>query len=610
MSSLLGALALLAASAACYAAARRSLAACHEGSRAVAVALAMAFVAVIPAQACRALGQLGLGLPGGLALCAGAAAVIAIALGRRAPVTRVDGDANAPPLRPDRITTAALAALWAAVTVLSWRSDFFDESVHWQNALQIARGVVPPRVVFVPDAVYHSHWAVDGLMAALVGAGFTAPQAEDLVTSACFALFLTLAWQLGARVGGPRGGAVMAIGLPLVSSPLAWPLIPLGVLSLGSPYPPSWSELLQVPNPPLVNFFQHAQGLGMPLFLAALLIWAPLRRAPAKTAVGPSRVVGGVLVALLSLCNVVYFQALGLVLGASALFELARTRAVKPFLVDLAALLAALAGAVVLGGVLAEGPAVVLGSFFRDPPVLRALHHVVAFGLPLLLGGFFWRSFPPLSAGLAATAALLFAVPNVVVLRDHWDIVKLYDVAVLCAALLLFAGVAKRGGAALAIVPVTSALSVAWLVVNAGAPALGVPERHELVLRDDVEALRRAFTAHIPPRARVLTDDPGLGRETGFLTPGFVPVASTFDPYPVLHLDREAVLADAHARERAVRALRDDDLDLLRIDFVIATPSLVQGASADGRAALGDAARFELVESAGQAVLLRRVRQP
>ena len=78
----------------------------------------------------------------------------------------------------------------------------------------------------------------------------------------------------------------------------------------------------------------------------------------------------------------------------------------------------------------------------------------------------------------------------------------------------------------------------------------------------------------------------------------------------MLHLDREAVLADAHARERAVRALRDDDLDLLRIDFVIATPSLVQGASADGRAALGDAARFELVESAGQAVLLRRVRQP
>lgn len=605
-----GAIALLAASAASYTAARRALATCHEGSRAVAVALAMAFVAVVPAQACRVLGQLGLGLPGGLALAAGAAGVIAIALGRRVPLTHADGDADAPPLRLGRITAAALVALWAAVTVLSWRSDFYDETAHWSNALQIARGVVPPRVVFVPDAVYHYHWAVNALMAALVDAGLTAPQAEDLVTSGCFALFLTLCWQLGARLGGRRGGAVMAIGLPLVSSPLAWPLLPLGVLSLGSPYPVAWSELLQVPLPPLANFFQHSQGLAMPLFLATLLVWAPLRHPTTKHRAGPSRIVGGVLVALFSLVNIVYFQALGVVLGASALFDLVRTRAVKPFLVDMAVLLAAFAGAATLGGVLQGSPAAELGTFFPDPPAMRALHHVVVFGFPLVLGALFWRSFPPLSAGLGAAALLFFVVPNVVVLRDTWDIVKLYDVAVLCAGLLLFAGVAKRGGLTIPIVSATSAVSVAWLVVNACAPALGEPERHELVLRDDVEALRRAFTHHIPPRARVLTDDPSLGRETGFHTPGFAPVASTFDPFVVLQLDRESVLTDAHARERAIRDLRDQELDALRIDFVIATPSLMQGASAEGRDALGDQARFEVVESAGGAVLLRRVRQP
>ena len=502
-----------------------------------------------------------------------------------------------------------MAVVFLCMAIVTLRGNFFDEVFHWPAALTTARGIIPPAIPAFPDVVHPYHWGVDALYAELVIAGLPVQLAVDAITLLCAGLLLALAWVLGARfAGGTKGATVTALVLPFAGSALAWPLFQLGHLSLPSPYPDAWSGILSVPMPLIAVFFQHPQGLAMPLFIAVLLLFC-------RDITTPVRIVGTLLLALVSLANTVTFGALGLGLGGAALYRATRHRSLQMFAVDTGALLAALALALSLGGMLSSGASFAAGAFFQDPLLLRVARHVVLFGLPLLGLLFFVRDFGQLGVTLASIAVVCYLAPNFLVLENTWDIVKFYDVGQFSAGILFAIGLgrayqaAHRRAVVLLAAAFTTVVPVLWLMVNAAAPFSGVEVNSEISAHRAFDGLRRAFTNDIPPRSNVLTDDPRVGNHTGFFTPGFS-LSGVFDPYRYFGIARaEAAAAQAHWAQ-ALQHLRRQDLDALKIDFVLVTASTMARLSPEGREALDDRARFIEVNRVEGATLMRVLRRP
>lgn len=498
--------------------------------------------------------------------------------------------------------------------------NFFDEEHHVPMAMVIARGVVPPEHPLLPGQVIPYHWGVDALYAQLVVAGLRPDAAIDVVTIASFALLLLAAALIGTVLAGRAGATLAVILAPLAGSPLAHPLHDgMGVLDADrSLLPAAWAEWFRRPPPITADFFQHPQGLAFSLVLVVLVLFCahPVEERSVKGA----RAVGAALLAMLSLVQAVHFLVVGFGLTvattatvAKALFTREdRAAAWRAAGIDLALLAAAFAMAVAFGGFFSPGAgtssSLVWGSdFFGDASMgMRVVHHAAVFGLPLLLLPFLPFALLPsghapgrLEIALVAGAAVGFFLPNVVVYKSSWDIVKLYSAGGFLAGVALAGTFARwlsmekvaahkgRRRAALSLVVVLTALTIefplVWMATRTVLQGrLDVPRKNDFRPNDDLLEVGRAVWPYVGARDNVLVGSHEVGRMNGLMTPGFDARRAAAGHI----LDFGRVRKRMTLRQEAIRSLHPQALEALEIRWVLLSDREIERLSAVARAAL------------------------
>lgn len=609
---------LLASWAAALALAARLLRRAGVGERSLACSLALGLLAVVPGQLCRITDDLRVAM--GLTAVVFAVA-FALVRTRGAPAA----GATVPLARPAWPAIVVGATALVCVAHGAWFRNFFDEEHHVPMALSLAHGVAPPEHPLLPGQVLPYHWGVDALYAQLVAAGVPIDRAIDVVTIASFALLLWCASTLGALGAGRVGATLLVLMVPLAGSALAQPLHDdLGPLAVTSPWPAGWREWTQRPPPITADFFQHPQGLAMPLVLAVLALLA-VERAHDDPQQRRRRVaLGAVLLACLSLVQAVHFVVLGFGLAAATVVAIARGRERRRHVVDLAVLAAAAACAPALGGFFAPGAGtgatLVWGTdFFRAASALESMvRHLVFFGVPLVLLPAALARRDRLGLALVLGATVGFALPNVVVYRHSWDIVKLYSAGgflagIACADTLArwwsTRGVVARVMVARVVVVVLALVTIefplAWLASRTVLQGrLGVPVKGDWRPSRDLVALGAAVRPLVGARERVVVFSVDVARLTGLAAPGFD--ARRYANGHIVDFARAQALQDAHAR--ALARLEPAALHELGVAWVLLAEAEVARLGEEARRALADRQRFEVVRQGlpGRFTLWRR----
>lgn len=599
--------------------ARRLLVRAAEPSWALASALALGLVAVLPGQLTRISGS----LPWGMVLAALAIVAAAGALELGARRAGVKHEAAPSPPADARAAWPAWALGGLSLFLVAhgaWFRNFFDDEHHVPMALVLARGVVPPEHPLLPGQVMPYHWGVDALYAQLVGAGLGIERAIDLVTIASFALLLWTASTLGARMAGRVGATLYPMVVPLAGSVLAQPLHDdLGPLAIVSTYPPAWREWTQRPPPLTADFFQHPQGLAMPLVLAVLALFATEREESAARERLLRRRLGALLLGCLSLVQAVHFLVLGFGLGAAALWSFARARDARRLGVDLLMLALAAALAVLLGGFFSPGAGtgstLVWGvDFFRAPTLGDSLaRHLVFFGPPLLLLPLAALAGGRLRVALLCGACIGFVLPGFVVYRHTWDIVKLYSAGGFLAGIALADTLARgwqtRGLAGRVLVVLVALATIefplAWLASRTALQGrVGIPRKADWRVRPELVELAKALREHVPARDRVLVHDVDVARATGIFGPGFD--ARRFASGHIV--DFSAIRELSAARTQAFVDMDPRSLDALGVRWVLLSEGELTRLGPAARAALDESSAFEVVarELPGRFTLWRR----
>ncbi|MFO0725304.1 MAG: hypothetical protein U1E65_16090 [Myxococcota bacterium] len=583
----------------------------EERRGAVVWALSLVLMAAGPAVLGRWVGRLDLGL----LILATLAAVLSF---RLPPVALTLGST---PERTPRWVTAITGAFGFLVMITIWTSFQFDEEAgHVPLANVLFRNILPPEYPLFPGEPFRYHYGFDVLVALVRAAGLPIIRSIDLVTTACFALFLATAAEVGQALGGARARGLARVLVPMSSGTLLFltfsglgfgPLAPASV-----PIPDAWHDLWSDMVPPVIsNFFQHPQGFGMPAALAILLLAEGGAPADRRSQLF-RQVLVGLFLGAASLVHIVYFSLLGVALGASACLELISSRDLPRFLVRIGSLLGALVIAYGIGGFLTPtethaGNFLLWGtSFFEDPFFSKLLRHLLVFGLPLmclpLVIVLELQRPSPLRRTLLLLAILGFLVPNLVTYARSWDIVKFYGAGELFANLLFtelsalflarfFAGrpPALRALAVASVVLVSTFSSWIWLLRHSvfDGHLEGIPRAQGKPRVKTGEAVRDFLGARLGPRDRVFSTDPELGLGGGILTPGLKREDLSF----MIDLGRAARAADA--LDRARHDLGAEDLSLLEVRFLSLSPEDLEGLSAAGKQALSDAARFTALGS-------------
>jgi hypothetical protein len=500
------------------------------------------------------------------------------------PSARVDGWA---------IAIAALGLVLVVWTAL--HGCFWDESnSHFGLVLSVARGVIPAEHPLFPGEPFRYHYGFDvlaGLVRAFVGLG--AEGSIDAAAIACYLLLLALGANVGAELGGRRGASLALVLAPLGSGLLQVFLFrDFGAMELSwSALPSSWAD--STPPPVISNFFQHPQGLGMPLSLAVLLLWsAPHRRS--------KRTIGAVLLGLLSLAQIVFFSVLGLALGVSVLARAVRERNIRSAAIDLVSLLGSLAIAVSLGGFFAPGARseqlLQFKGYFNEPILTVVLHHVVLFGLPILalpIAALRLKEEPrDLRLLLLVASFVGFFVPNTINYEWSWDIVKFFGVGAFFANLLLADAMARfwRPKLALPLIAIATGTAWFWLArVSFLDGKMGITALHFPPPAPIAVAVGERLDRMIGPRDRVLSTNMDLSMGAGLLTPGFDwrALGASFI------MDRARVDRLRMHLDRARRDLSPEDLAALETKIVVLGPGDIASLSDVGRKALQDNLRFE-----------------
>lgn len=610
---MLGGLLLLAAWLAVLLAARALTRAIGEPRASLAAVAATLVMSTLPALLARWTGD--------LRLATGLVALAAVAIGledrRRSrivsPPPRDPSDADLePPLVP--AWSLALGALaLALVAWTAWEGYFWDENAaHFAVSNALARGLSPPEHPLFPGEPFRYHYAFNvlaGEVRAFTGVGVA--RAIDVVTIAAFALLLWVSADAGRTLAGRRGAALALILVPLGSGALQHLLFrEFGALELRwDALPARW--LHSIPPPVISNYFQHPQGLAMPIALG-LLLWFEGTERPARPWL--RRASGAVLLGLASLAHIVFFGALGLALGVAALTRAVRSRRLRPLVGEGALLALALPIAWALGGFLAPGGdretlLTFERDFFSEPLGPRLAHHLVLFGVPLLalplaVRRALRRPHPQASlrAALLAAVTLGLAVPNLMTYTRSWDIVKFLGIAMFFLNLLLADALAPllpegpdapRRGLRIALAAALLALSTstAWLWLARCSfldGELGIPKMHFQPPSAISEAVAEALGDRVGPRERVLSTNIELSKGAGFLTPGFDWRAFGSG----YMMDRRRVERLTAHLGAARRDLAPADLDALGVSWIVLSPGDLAGLSPVGRAALEDPARF------------------
>lgn len=495
-------------------------------------------------------------------------------------------------------TKVALLLLVALVAWASFAGHFWDEwNGHDPLVAVMARGLFPPEHPLFPGEPFRYHYGFD-LLAAQVRACAGLPLATsiDVVNVALFVVLLWVSRDVGESLAGPLGAQLGPLVIPLGTGFLEVLLFgDSGWMSLKeSPFPASYGQA--VPPPMLSNFFQHPQGVGMPVSLSVLLLFADRWR-PSRA----RRLVGAVLLGMLGLGQIVYFGLLGLALGAVSLERAFRGRALKELPLDLGLLLLALALAKLSGGFFAPGPELpslmIYGQGLWSDPWFHIVGRLgVYFGLALLAvpSAIYWAIRRPTPLRTAALVAGLIGlvVPLSMTYQGSWDIVKFFSAFGFFANVLTVELLAAlRGRRALLILCTTLTLStgVVWLLrMSVFDGRWGVPAMHfpppSLIGQRTAEAL----APHIGPKDRVYSRRVELGLSGGLLTPGFehVHLGHSFI------LDRPAHERLLAAAERARRTLDPEALATLGVRVLALWPEDLAQLTPNAKAALQDPNRF------------------
>lgn len=566
----------------------------------VALAFAVMLFAAAPITLCRLTED----LVAATSLTALLAALGTASLWRWPPVAH---PAEGAPARPSRGSLALAGILFTLVAVAAIRNHLWDEySGHFPLAASIARGVSPPEHPLFPGEPFRYHYAYD-VLAGIVRAftGLEVAAALDVVTIGSFLLLLATSASMGAHLAGSRGASIAMLAAPLGSGTLQYLLLPeLGTFEVRwSALPERW--LQSVPPPVISNFFQHPQGLAMPVALAVLLLFDGTDRSPRGRR--GRAILGAVLLGLMSLAQLVFFLVVGLALGVAVLARALREREARPAARELGLLAGALGLAYLLGGFFerssATSPAglLVFGrSYFGEPAGSALLHHLVLFGLPLVLlpvgvlRAVQEGRVPRIA--LAAGAIVGFAIPSFVTYARSWDIVKFYGVGGFFAN-LLFAEVLAAWGPwrtrrGLAAGLLAAATFVGWFWVARMSildGALGIPKMHFGPPPPIADAVFDALGPRVGPRQRVFSTNMDMAMGAGFLTPGFDWRAHG-DSFM---LDRARADVATRHYQAARHHLRREDLEALDVDFVVLSPGDLAGLTPEARASLEDPTRFE-----------------
>ncbi|MCC7074778.1 MAG: hypothetical protein IT383_25940 [Deltaproteobacteria bacterium] len=596
----MGLVLLLASWAAAWAAASALLRRAGVAERSLVCTLALALVAVVPGQLCRLTADLRVAMALSL-LVFGAA--LAVARARRP----LEHPPHAPLPRPAWPAFVVGGSALVCVAHGAWFRNFFDEEHHVPLALALAHGVAPPEHPLLPGQVLPYHWGVDALYAQLVVAGLPVDRAIDLITVASFALLLWVASTLGALSAGRVGATLAPVMVPLAGSALAQPLHDdLGPFAVTSPWPAAWREWTQRPPPVTADFFQHPQGLAMPLVLAVLALFTVERASDDEERRRRRVALGAVLLACLSLVQAVHFLVLGFGLAAATLVATARGPQRRRHGIDLALLAGAAVCAPLLGGFFAPGAGtgatLVWGTdFFRATSMLESMvRHLVFFGAPLLFLPVTLGARGRLPAALVLGAAVGFLLPNLVVYRHSWDIVKLYSAGAFLAAIACVGTLARwwsAHGLAARIVVVTITIAtiefpLAWLASRTVLQGrLGVPVKADWRPGPELMALGAQVRPLVDARERVLVYGVDVARLTGLAAPGFD--ARRFASGHIVDFARGRALQDAHGR--ALALLDEGALDELGVRWLLFSDAERSRIGEEARRALDDPQRFERV---------------
>jgi hypothetical protein len=522
---------------------------------------------------------------------------------------------------PARLRRWALILCAVALFFVSWaavKNYLWDEfNCHDPVVNVIARGVSPPEHALFPGEPFRYHYGFD-VLAALVLA-FTrvfVPRAIDVATIACFILLLICAAAMGARLAGRTGANLACAIVPFGTGTLLY----LILTELGPTLTVRWSAIPEVwtqssPPPVISNFFQHPQGLGMAVSLAVLLLFEGNekddRRRLGRVAIG------SLLLGMLSIAQIVFFGVLGLAIGVSILARayLRRKegkRAVIRACIELLLVASSLLVARALGGFFEpvtgspamESTLAVGRSFFGEPLLRSLMHHLVLFGLPLILFPLsFWRLLRgpiPLRIALIVAVLVGFIVPNVMTYDLSWDIVKFYGIGAFFANVLLadllvpWIEDPQRAKRALAIATVVLSTWVGWVWVvrmslldgNWTVPKMHFPPPPQISL-----AVREKLGPLVKPRERVFSTNMDMGIGAGFLTPGF-DWRTAGQGYM---LDRSRAERYNQLYEDVRRTLRREELAELGVRWLVMSNGDQDGLAPEVRAQLQDPDRFQHV---------------
>lgn len=497
-----------------------------------------------------------------------------------------------------RPTQLGLLVLVALVTWASFGGYFWDEwNCHDPLVAVMARGLFPPEHPLFPGEPFRYHYGFD-LLAAQVRAcaGLPLGAAIDVVNVALFVVLLWVGRDVGESLGGRLGAQLGPFIIPLGTGFLEVLLFgDSGWMSLKeSPFPASYGQA--VPPPMLSNFFQHPQGVGMPVSLAVLLLFAD------RWEIGrPRRLVGAALLGMLALGQIVYFGLLGLALGAVSVERALRGRRWRELPIDLGLLLLALGLAKLSGGFFAPGPQLpsmmIYGQGLWSDPWFHVVGRLgVYFGLALLAvpAAIYWAFRRPAPLRTAALVAGLvgLVVPLSMTYRDSWDIVKFFSAFGFFANVLtieLLVALKSRRALLVICTILTLSTGVVWLLrMSVFDGRFGVPAMHfpppALIGQQAAEALQ----PHLGPKDRVYSRRVELGLAGGLLTPGFdhQRLGQGFI------LDRPAHERLLAAAEQARRTLDPAALTTLGVRVLALWPEDLAQLTPNAKAALQDPNRF------------------
>ncbi len=509
-----------------------------------------------------------------------------------------------PPLavdhRPSRLALALAALALFMVCFAALRGFWWDEAfLHFMLANTIGRGVVPPVHPLYPLEPMRYHYAYDFLAGQIRAfTGLSIVHALDIVTIWSFVLLLMNAAAIGGALAGRTGAGLAMILIPFGTGLLRYFLFrDFGSMELHwSMIPDAWLDPL--PPPTISNFFQHPQGLGMPIALAVLVLFDGAEVSRRQRLARMST--GALLLGFLSVAQVAFFLVLGAMLGLAVVWRAVRERAMKQGLIELGLLAGALGVAFLLGGVFEPGGAqeqmLAFGqSFFPDPVGRRILRYLVLFGVPLLALPFAYaklRSRPSmLRVALLGGAVIGYLLPNFVIYERSWDVVKFLGIATFFASALVADLLSRARPITIAVLGLaTTATGWAFLARMSvmdgqlGVPAMHFGRHHPI---DDLVADR--LSPLVGPRERVLSLFEGTAQGGGFLTPGF-----RWQTHGATYMmDRAALDRLTRAQLRAARDLDPESLAELDVRYAVFRPIDVARLSPAGKRALQDPERFE-----------------